>query len=126
MANFYYVTIKSNKMTQGVANEILQTLVNKCLIRHFDFSEGYLAYNTRGLIDISDILNSYDFNDDEIEIKDEFDLVYENMMTPEEAVQKDLKQVIHRIDNTGKYNPLSEELKNIRNIINNILTKESK
>ena len=78
MANFYYVKIKSNKMTQGVANEILQTLANKCLIRYFDFSEGYLAYNTRGLIDISDILNSYDFNDDEIEIKDEFELVEKN------------------------------------------------
>ena len=77
MANYYYVTIKSTKMTQGVANEILQTLANQCRIRHFDFCEGYLSYNTRGLIDISDILNAYDFNDSEIEIKDEFDLVYE-------------------------------------------------
>lgn len=82
MANYYYVTIKSNKMTQGVANEILQTLANKCRIRHFDFSEGYLAYNTRGLIDISDILNSYDFNDDEIEIKDEFELIEEGVIMP--------------------------------------------
>ena len=83
MANYYYVTIKSTKMTQGVANEILQTLANKCRIRHFDFSEGHLSYNTRGLIDISEILNTYDFNNDEVTIKDEFDLVYEGIKAEE-------------------------------------------
>lgn len=78
MANYYYVTIKSDKMTQNVANEILQTIAPKNRIRNFHFVEGELNYNTRGLTDITDVLNAYGFIDEEIEIKDEFELVYES------------------------------------------------
>ena len=79
MANYYYIDIKSEKMTQDVANEILQTITPRQRIRHFAFSEGHLHYNTRGIVDISNILNTYGFDDSEISIKDEFELVYENL-----------------------------------------------
>lgn len=90
MANYYYVTIKSDKITQNVANEILQTIAPKNRIRNFHFVEGELNYNTRGLTDITDILNAYGFIDEEIEIKDEFDLVAEgNTMTLSEAIDEE-------------------------------------
>ena len=78
MANYYYVDIKSEKMNQDIANEIFNVISSKNRIRRFSFSEGYLSYNSRGLTDITDILNKYNFNDeeDEISIKDEFELVY--------------------------------------------------
>ena len=76
MANYYYVTIKSDKMTQEVAAEILQEMATKNLICAFTYHEGYLYYNTRGLTDIGAILEKAGFADSEIDVKDEFDLVY--------------------------------------------------
>lgn len=86
MANYYYVTIKSDKMTQEVASKILQEMASKNKIRSFNFHEGYLTYNTRGLTDITTILNEAGFVDEEIEVKDEFDLAYENSMTPKKGL----------------------------------------
>ena len=80
MANYYYVTIKSEKMTQQVAAEIFNKFSGSCRIRSFDFYKGFLKYNTRGLIDITDILVKYGFTDEEIEVKDEFELFYEVSM----------------------------------------------
>lgn len=77
MANYYYVKIESDKMTQEVANEIFQVITTKNKVRSFNFNEGYLSYNTRGLTDIGSILENNGFIDEEIEIKDEFELVYE-------------------------------------------------
>lgn len=54
-------------------------------IRHFNFTVGQLTYNTRGLTDIEDILKEYEFTDEDIEIKDEFELVYENINTTKEG-----------------------------------------
>lgn len=75
MANYYYVTIKSDKMTQEVASKILEEMVLKNYVRSFSFHEGYLTYNTRGLTDINKILNEAGFTDEEIEVKDEFQLI---------------------------------------------------
>ena len=86
MANYYYVTIKSDKMTQEVASKILQEMASKNKIRSFNFHEGYLTYNTRGLTDITTILNEAGFVDEEIEVKDEFDLAYENSMIPKKGL----------------------------------------
>lgn len=83
MANYYYVTIKSDKMTQEVANQIFQEIATKNKIRSFSFHEGYLTYNTRGLTDITVILEKAGIVDEEIEVKDEFDLVYENFTEEE-------------------------------------------
>lgn len=89
MANYYYVTIKSDKMTQEVANEIFQEMATKNKIRSFNFHEGYLTYNTRGLTDISEILESVGFTDEEVEVKDEFELVYENFTEEELEAMKE-------------------------------------
>ena len=83
MANYYYVTIKSDKMTQEVASKILQEMASKNKIRNFSFHEGYLTYNTRGLTDIATILKEAGFVDEEIEVKDEFELAYENFTEEE-------------------------------------------
>ena len=97
MANYYYVTIKSDKMTQEVAAEILQEMATKNIIRAFTYHEGYLYYNTRSLTDISPILERAGFIDSEIDVKDEFDLVYgDNFNTKDEfdLVYRDKIEVI--------------------------------
>lgn len=124
MANYYFVTIKSEKMTQEVANEIFQAIEPKHLIREFHFHEGYLYYNTRGLLNISDILNKYKFNDkvDKIEVKDEFDYVE---MTEVEAVKDKIEKVINYIntfENRGI--KLSKETNDIKKILNDIMTEK--
>ena len=124
MANYYFVTIESEKMTQEVANEIFQAIEPKHLIREFYFHEGYLYYNTRGLLDISDILNKYKFNDkvDKIEVKDEFDYVE---MTEVEAVKDKIEKVINYINLFEEHKmTLSEEVKDIKNKLNNIIQED--
>ena len=77
MANYYWITIKSEKMTQEVAAEIFAELSKSNLIRIFDYSEGgYLHFNSRGVnTQIGKILEKYSFTDKKIEVKDEFDNV---------------------------------------------------
>lgn len=121
MANYYYVTIKGDKMTQEVASKILQEMASKNYIRNFSFHEGYLFYNTRGLTDITSILNEAGFVDEEIEIKDEFDLAYENSMTPDESIMKDIEKIVKHIEHFKEHIEISEEMKSIENILNNIV-----
>lgn len=79
MANYYYITIKSDKMTQDIASEIFVELSSSNLIRVFEYSgSGYLHFNSRGVTTkIGKILEKYDFTDEEVEVKDEFELVEE-------------------------------------------------
>ena len=126
MANYYYINIKSEKMTQNVANEIFQTIVPKQQVRWFEFCEGRLNYNTRNLEDISEILAAYGFNDDEdkIEIKDEFNYAYDNMMTPEEAMKKKMEDIINEIQMLEEHGlELSEEMTSIKEKLNHIIEK---
>ena len=69
MANYYYVTIKSDKMTQDIAAKIFDKAAKNHRIRYFDYDENHLKFNTRGLPDIGDILESYGFKDEEVEVK---------------------------------------------------------
>ena len=127
MANYYYINIESEKMTQDVANEIFQTIVSKQQIRWFEFKEGRLNYNARGLEDISEILAAYGFNDDEdkIEIKDEFNYAYDNMMTPEEMMKKKIEDIINEIQMLEEHGlELSEEMTSIKEKLNYIIEKE--
>lgn len=76
--NYYKTTIKSDKMNVNIAYEILMYIKDKYKIRYFDFSEnGTLEYCTRDLPNISNILETNNFQLEEIEIKDEFELVKE-------------------------------------------------
>ena len=111
MANYYYVKIKSEKMTQEVASKILQEMATKNQIRSFSFIEGYLDYNTRGLTDITTILNEAGFVDEEIEIKDEFDLAYETMKPIEQVVKEEIEACQTKIAHYTKNLKLSDEVK---------------
>jgi hypothetical protein len=127
MANYYYINIESEKMTQNVANEIFQTIAPKQQVRWFEFKEGRLNYNTRGLEEISEILAAYGFNDDEdkIEIKDEFNYAYDNMMTPEEAMGKKIEDIINEIQMLEEHGiELSEEMINIKKVLNNTIKEK--
>lgn len=102
MANYYWIDIESKKMTQDVANEILQVIAPKQLIRHFEFTPGELHYNTRGFVEINEILNCYGFDqEDSVSIKDEFELICdeEPKVLTEEAQQAltQVKQEINKI-----------------------------
>lgn len=121
MANYYYVTIKSEKMTQEIANKIFQEIASKNLIRGFGFHKGCLTYNTRGLTDITTILNEAGIVDEEIEVKDEFDLAYENSMTPDESIIKDMEKIIKDIEYFKEHTEISEEMKGVENILNNVI-----
>ena len=124
MANYYYITIESDKMTQDVANEILQTIAPKQMIRYFNFHEGYLSYNTRGLENITDILETYGFNDgeDKIEVKDEFDYAYDNMTTPEESTKGKIKDIVNEIEMLMTRGfKMSDEMIEIKNALSNIV-----
>ena len=84
MANYYYVKIESEKLTQRAVAEIFNYLTENCRVRWFDFSEGGLIkYNTRGLTDIGEILEKYEITDEEVEVEDEFERFY-NTLPPEE------------------------------------------
>ena len=77
MANYYYTTFEDDKITQEVAEKIFARLVSSCRIRHFEFCEGKISYNTRGLVDINDILDEYGI-EVEANVVDEFELAERN------------------------------------------------
>ena len=74
MANYYFTTINSKKITPIVAANILLDFSETNRVRGFEFSEsGKIYLNSRGLPDtIDNILNKYGLTKDEVEIKDEF------------------------------------------------------
>ena len=123
MANYYYVTIKSEKINQDIANEILQEIVKSNYIRYFSFHDGYLHFNSRGLPDITELLTCYGFNDkeDKIEIEDEFENAYRTMMSPEESVKRDLNKVLESIQRWNKHDYSSDKLEALKKNIENIV-----
>ena len=90
MANYNTVTINSDKITQWVALEILNLVSNKSELRHFSFVEGHLNFNVRGFNWCDDFLDNYrdKFDDDEIEMIDEFDML-DNFVTIKSEEEKD-------------------------------------
>ena len=83
MANYYYVKIENENVTQEAAAEIFAYLSDRCHIRYFDFAEGLIKYNTRGLSDIDAILKKYNIPDSSFEAEDEFTRFW-NSIPPEE------------------------------------------
>ena len=74
MANYYWVKLHNPNLTQEGAAKIFEKLASSCLVRHFEYlGDGYISYNTRGLIDIDLILQEYGIDYDEMEIEDEFE-----------------------------------------------------
>ena len=77
MANYYYGSIKSNKLTQEAAIEIFDVMATN-RIRSFVFYEGgKIDFNTRGYPEkLDEKLESLGITDNEIEVEDEFERVY--------------------------------------------------
>ena len=64
MANYYYVRIENENVNQELAAKILARFATSCKVRYFSFCEGCISYNTRGLIDIRDIIEEYGIIED--------------------------------------------------------------
>lgn len=81
MANCYTVEITNEeKVNQNLALEIFNILVQKARVRSFDFCEcGKIEYNTRGLVDVTEILEKYDITDEDIKVEDEFERFWTNL-----------------------------------------------
>lgn len=69
MANIYDITIRSEKITQNFAEEILKIIVSSVELNVFEFCKGKLHFITESAPQIADILNHYNIDNSEIEIK---------------------------------------------------------
>lgn len=104
MANFYWVRLDNENLTQEVAAEIFAELSKHCLVRHFTYAEGgHISYNTRGLIRLEHILEKYGIDEDEMEIEDEFQRFYKSL-TPQEYERL--------VEENKKYVPIVQEKMN--------------
>ena len=74
--NYFNVKIKSDNVTAPVAAEIFNRLSTTCKVRIFNYDAGHLFYDTRGLIDITDILTANNITNEDMRIIDEFGAVY--------------------------------------------------
>lgn len=84
MANYYYVKINNEKLTQEAAAEIFDILSKNCYVRYFNYGDGgHISYNTRGLIDIRSVLEKYYVDEEEMEIEDEFERFYASLTQEE-------------------------------------------
>lgn len=86
MANYYAITIDSEKMKARVAAKLLERIGEHNLIRNFSFYNGHMFSYTRGCPDIADILTEYNFTNEEVKIEDEFERFW-NSLPPEEYEQ---------------------------------------
>lgn len=106
MANYYWVRLDNERLTQEAAAEIFAELSRHCLVRNFNYTEGgHISYNTRGLIRLDLILENYGIDEDEMEIEDEFERFYKSL-TPEEYERL--------VEENKKYVPLVQEKMNNR------------
>ena len=78
MANYFYTEIHSEKLTAAIAAEILAKIGTERPINNFTYYDGNLECYTRGLTNISDILNSYGFTNEEVKVEDEFERFWNN------------------------------------------------
>ena len=88
MANYYYVTIESENVNQELAAKLLARFATSCEVRHFSFCKGCINYNTRGFIDIRDIIEEYGIDGKEIDVVDEFELVEDGAVMPRRSEQE--------------------------------------
>jgi hypothetical protein len=86
LANYYAITIDSEKMKAKVAAKLLERIGEHNLIQNFSFHDGHMFSYTRGCPDIADILTEYNFTNEEVKIEDEFERFW-NSLPPEEYEQ---------------------------------------
>ena len=83
MANYYAITIDSEKMNAKVAAKLLERIGEHNLIQNFSFYDGHMFSYTRGCPNITDILTEENFTKEEVKIEDEFERFWDNL-SPEE------------------------------------------
>ena len=86
MANYFYTEIHSEKLTAAIAAEILAKIGAERSINNFTYYDGNLECYTRGLTNISDVLNSYGFTNEEVKVEDEFEKFWNSL--PKEEYEK--------------------------------------
>jgi len=86
MANYFYTEIHSEKLTAAIAAEILAKIGTERPINNFTYYDGHLECYTRGLTNISNILNSYGFTNEEVKVEDEFERFWNSL--PEEEYKR--------------------------------------
>lgn len=92
MANYYNFIIKSDKITQEVASDIFTQASAHNKITHFEFSEGHIFMYSRGVPDIADVLEKYNITDDELSLKSEFEVFWDNLS------EEELKEIINNYE----------------------------
>ena len=76
----YYVKIKSEKMTQDMANQIFNLITNKSHIRNFNYYPGFLNLIIEGLPEeLAEFLVENKFTKKEVLTKTSDELLYEAM-----------------------------------------------
>ena len=72
--NYYDTHIKSEKVTQELAAQIFKRLTEQSKIRFFNYSgAGSISYNSRGVVNIDDLLAAANINQAEVSVKSEFE-----------------------------------------------------
>lgn len=101
MANYYSISIESEKMKQQVAADIFNFVADKRRIADFDYHDGELHMEVRGYIDLREILTKHGFDKtDFTQIMDEFTRGYRYI------VDENYKNIAKEIEEdvaAGKY-----------------------
>ena len=91
MANYYVITIDSEKLTHNAAADMLKYIGEHNFIRVFDYFHsrehkgGHLFIDTRGLPYIVDILKAHNIPEADVTIEDEFTRFWNNLSEEEKA-----------------------------------------
>ena len=104
MANYYAITIDSEKLTHKAAADMLNYIGEHNFIRDFDYSHshehkgGHLFIDTRGLPYIVDILKTHNIPEADVTIEDEFTRFWNNL--PEEEQETYTKEACEKAGET--------------------------
>lgn len=116
MANYYVITIDSEKLTHNAAADMLKYIGEHNFIRDFDYSRsrehkgGHLFIDTRGLPYIVDILEAHGIPETDVTIEDEFTRFWNSLPAEEQAAyaktacEAEGEAEKDNINDTPKYN----------------------
>ena len=116
MANYYVITIDSEKLTYNAAADMLKYIGEHNFIRDFDYSHsrehkgGHLFIDTRGFPYIIDILKAYDIPEADVTIEDEFTRFWNSLS--EEERENYTKEACEKAGEIGENN-ISNELNKV-------------
>ena len=72
--NYYDTYIESEKVTQELAAQIFNRLIEERQVRSFNYSgAGSISYSSRGIGNINDLLTAANIDQTEVSVKSEFE-----------------------------------------------------